>query len=136
MRHTTTSAVALLLALAATGCGDSGEADSKPSAGTPSPSASIDRDGQYIAAAQDIPFTGRQPSDEELLAYPAEWCAGLDQGHSVEWLFSSDGGLYPIGQDWGTVKTDAYQLLLAGVKVYCPQHVDAVTAELRASGEY
>lgn len=138
MRHTTVtaSAAVLLLALAAAGCGGSdGNADGKPAASNPSPS--VDRDGQYIHATQDIDFTIRRPTNDELLTYPPKWCAGLDDGHSVTWLFSGGGGgLYPAGMDWGMVKRDAYQLLVAGVHVYCPEHEDAVTAELRATGEY
>jgi len=142
MRHTATAVLAagLLLALT-TGCGSSSghdNAGSKPStAGTPSPSTSAEREGQYIYDSQDIAFTTRRPSNDELLAYPPKWCAGLDDGHSVKWLFSSGGGgLYPIGQDWGTVEKNAYRLLLVGVKAYCPQHTDAVTAELRETGDY
>lgn len=145
MRHTTITAVTAALLLALTGCGsggnDSGSADGKPAstdaAGTPAPSTSAEREGQYILASQDIPFTSRRPTNEELLVYPPEWCAGLDDGHSVEWLFSSGGGdLYPLGTGWGTVKKNAYRLLVAGARVYCPEHVDTVTEELRASGAY
>lgn len=141
MRHTVTAAAAVLLfALGATACGSdhSSDAGSKPSAsGTPSPSTSAEREGQYIYDAQDIPFTTRRPSNDELLAYPPKWCKALDEGHSVEWMFSTGGGdLYPIGPDWGTVEKNADRLLIVGVKVYCPQHLDAVTGELRQSGKY
>lgn len=138
MRHTTTAATAvLLLALTACGSSDDGEGDSKPAAASSSPSPSTDPATEYLTAAQGIAFTGTQPADQELTALPPKWCAGLNDGHSVEWLFTSSGGaLYPNGMNWGTVKKDAYQLVVAGVKAYCPKYLDSVTAELRASGEY
>lgn len=139
MRHTATAAaVTSVLLLTLTACG-SGSSDGKPAASSPSPSTTSSTNGQgaFLKAAHQIAFTGSSPTDDELAAYPPKWCAGLDSGHSVAWLFSDqDGGLYPIGQDWGMVKADAYQLLVAGVKAYCPDHVDAVTQELRASGDY
>lgn len=77
------------------------------------------------------------PPFQELEVFPPEWCAALDEGHSVEWMFDmSQGGLYPIGQDWGTEKGDAYQLVVFGVKAYCPENTAAVLEELRALGEY
>lgn len=72
-----------------------------------------------------------------LLIYPKEWCKALESGHSVEWMFDIfEGGLYPVGDEWGTAKPDANELLVAGVRVYCPEHLGAVQEELRASGEY
>jgi hypothetical protein len=140
MRHTTTTAATAVLLLALTACGGGGgDDDGKPAeAGTgSSPSPSTDPATEYLAATQSIAFTGTQPADQELTALPPKWCAGLNDGHSVEWLFSSSGGaLYPNGMNWGTVKKDAYQLVVAGVKAYCPKYLDSVTAELRASGEY
>ena len=138
MRHTTTTACAVLLLALTTGCGSSddgdGEAASSPST---SPSASADPATAYLAAAQGIAFTGSQPTDTELTALPPKWCAGLDDGHSVEWLLSSGGGAaYPNGMDWGTLKRDAYTLVVAGVRAYCPTHTAAVTEELRATGQY
>lgn len=133
MRHTITAAAAVLLcALTTTACGTTGSStDAKPS-----PSKTVSKQARFLAAAHRITFNG-QPTDAELTAYPPNWCAGLADGHSVTWLFSSGGGgLYPIGQDWGTVKKDAYTLLIAGVKAYCPTHLDTVTSELRESGEY
>lgn len=140
LRHTVTAVTAALL-LTATACGSSGDSGSKDDhgkpAGTPSPSTSAEREGQYIVDAQDVPFTSRRPSNEELLAYPGEWCKALDAGHSVKWMFSGGGGdLYPIGQDWGTKEANAYRLLLVGVKAYCPQHTAAVMKELRETGKY
>jgi hypothetical protein len=135
VRHTTTTAATAVLLLALTACGSSPDSDSKPAATSPSPST--DPATEYLTAAQGIAFTGTQPADQELTALPPKWCAGLNDGHSVEWLFSSSGGaLYPNGMNWGTVKKDAYQLVVAGVKAYCPKYLDPVTTELRASGEY
>ncbi len=133
MRHTTTAAAVLLLAFT-TACG-SNSSDGKPAKASPTPTVS--KADQYLKAAHAIDFTGSGPADEELLDYPPKWCDGLDAGHSVQWLFSGGGGgLYPAGQDWGTVKKNANQLLVAGVRVYCPNNTAAVTAELRASGDY
>jgi hypothetical protein len=133
MRTTTTAiAAALLLALTACGSGD----DDKPAA-EPSPSKTLSRQEQYLETAHEIAFNG-SPSDAALLAYPEEWCKQLDDGHSVEWMFEmfGGGGLYPVGDDWGTKKDDANKLLVAGVKAYCPENLDAVRQELRESGEY
>ncbi|MGW1963626.1 hypothetical protein ACWCPD_25760 [Streptomyces sp. NPDC001935] len=135
MRHTTTATLlATLLLGAAVGCGSSGS-DEKPAA-KPSASSTADNDARYLKAARQLSFNGT-PSDGDLLLYPDLWCEGLDAGHSVEWLFSmTDGGLYPVGQDWGTKKADANTLLVTGVKVYCPDNSRTVLDELRASGEY
>ncbi|MEU5043190.1 hypothetical protein [Streptomyces griseorubiginosus] len=142
MRHTvTTAATVLLLALATAGCGggddDAKTNDKPPTSAAPSPSSSEALAAQYLAESQQIPFTSHRPTVDELLDYPPKWCAALADGHSVEWMFSSGGGsLYPIGNDWGTVEADANKLLLVGVKVYCPKHLAAVTAELKAAGKY
>jgi hypothetical protein len=139
MRHTTTTTAAtavLLIALTACGSSGSGDGDSKPATASPSPSSEA-LAAQYLAESQPIPFTSHRPAIDELLALPPKWCAALADGHSVEWTFSGSGGdLYPNGADWGMVQKNAYQLLIAGVRVYCPEQLDTVTAELRASGEY
>jgi hypothetical protein len=139
LRHTTTAiATAVLLLALATGCGSSDDGDGKATS-TPSssPRPSADPATAYLAAAQGIAFTGSEPTDTELTALPPKWCAGLDDGHSVEWLLSSGGGAaYPNGMNWGTVKRDAYTLVVAGVRAFCPAHTAAVTEELRATGEY
>ncbi|NUS25065.1 MAG: hypothetical protein HOV92_12695 [Streptomyces sp.] len=133
MRYTITAVTAALL-LALTACGTSSDGNGKPAA-KPTPSA--DPAGQFIAATQDLAFTTMRPSNDELLAFPPKWCAGLADGHSVQWLFSGGGGgLYPSGMQWGMVKREANQLLVAGVKAYCPKHLNTVQAELRAAGEY
>lgn len=132
MRHTVTIAAAVLLCTL-TACGSSGGSGSDAK---PSPTKTTNPRTAYLTTAHSIAFNG-QPTDTELTAYPPKWCTGLDAGHSVAWLFSSGGGgLYPIGQDWGTVKKDAYTLLVAGVKAYCPRNTATVTSELRETGEY
>ncbi|MFJ1964035.1 hypothetical protein [Streptomyces massasporeus] len=135
MRRTaTTITAALLLALTACGSGDDTASASKPSA-----SPSVDRAGQFITASQDLEFVTMRPSNDELLTFPPRWCKELEAGHSVEWMFDmfGDGGdLYPLGDGWGMLLTDANELLVAGVRAYCPKHLDTVTEELRASGEY
>ncbi len=140
MDHTATARLATAAALLAvlTACGSNGDdSDSKATNPTPTASPSVDPATEYLTAAHKIPYAGGQPTDTELTALPPKWCAGLDAGHSAEWLFSSGGGgLYPNGMDWGTVKKDAYQLLVAGVQAYCPKHTDTVTEELRATGDY
>jgi len=136
MRHTTTATLlaVLLLAGAAVGCGSSGS-DDKPTA-KPSASSTAGNDARYLKAARQLSFNGK-PTDGDLLLYPDLWCEGLGQGHSVKWLFSmTDGGLYPVGKDWGTKKADANTLLVTGVKVYCPKHSAVVLDELKAAGEY
>lgn len=133
MRRTTILLATLLLAgTAACGGGDD-TADSKPSA---SPSAS--KEDRYLDAARGMPYTeAGEPTEAELLVFPPQWCASLDQGHTVEHMFSLSGeNLYPVGYDWGLKRADANELLVAGVKVYCPKHSAAVLDELRASGEY
>ncbi|MFF2226273.1 DUF732 domain-containing protein [Streptomyces globisporus] len=129
-RHTLTATAAAVL-LALTGCGTEPEPDAKAAA-----SATADPEAQYLSQAHDIKFNGT-PTDDELTALPPQWCDALADGHSVEWTFSlSDGNLYPIGQDWGTAQQDAYTLLVAGVRAYCPENLDAVKDELRESGDY
>ncbi|MFH8744894.1 hypothetical protein ACH4GG_27255 [Streptomyces albidoflavus] len=131
MRTRTTTGILAVLALALTACGSSDDpADAKPS-----PSATVSKGERYLATAQEITFNG-EPSDAELQALPPLWCDALDDGHSVQWMFDTEGGLYPIGEDWGTVKADAYKLLIAGVRTHCPEHLSAVQGELRETGEY
>ncbi len=128
MRRITTVVLLAAAGLALAGCGSS-HADAKPKA-----SPAVSKADQYLEAAHAITFNG-SPSDAALLAFPAKWCAALDAGHSVEWILG-DGNLYPIGDDWGTVKQDADSLVVAATKAYCPANLSAVTSELRASGEY
>jgi ABC-type glycerol-3-phosphate transport system substrate-binding protein len=125
--------VLLVAGFALAGCSSSTEskADAKPSATkTASPST------QFLKAARQIEFNGT-PSDADLLVFPKKWCSALDQGHGVQWLFGlTSGGLYPVGEDWGTVKQDADTLLVAGVKAFCPANLADVKDQLRADGSY
>jgi hypothetical protein len=144
MRHTVTKAAVTIplctlavLGLAGCGGGDDAKGDGKATASaSPSPSSSEALAAQYLAESQQIPFTSHRPAIDELLALPPKWCAALKDGHSVEWMFSGGGDLYPNGTDWGMVKEDAYQLLISGVRVYCPDQLATVTTELRETGEY
>ncbi|MEU5596839.1 DUF732 domain-containing protein [Streptomyces sp. NPDC020298] len=137
--HHRAAVTALLAAacLALAGCGSSsGKADSKPS-----PSKTASKADRFLRAVHDANFTSWQdkgPTDEELLEYPQQWCDGLDAGHSVQWMFDATGGggLYPIGETWGTYKAEANEVLVMAVKVYCPANLAAVKDELRASGDY
>jgi hypothetical protein len=142
MRHTTTARLATAAALLAVlpACGSSSDSDAKPAA-TASPHASpTDPVVPFMRAVEDAhldSYADGIPAWQDLAQFPPKWCKALDDGHSVAWLFSSGGGgLYPSGMDWGTKKPDANQVLLFGVKAYCPKHLDTVTEELRATGEY
>lgn len=130
---------AALLVGGLSGCGGSQDAaDAKPAAASASPT--VDKAATFlesVKAAAIGSWTTAGPTDEELLAYPDQWCAGLAAGHSVEYLLDmNDGALYPIGDDWGTEKADANTVLVLGVTAYCPQYRAQVVKELQASGEY
>ncbi|MEI5100316.1 hypothetical protein RB200_19535 [Streptomyces sp. PmtG] len=132
MRRTSLALLAACLLAGATACGGDDEPSTKASA-----PPTVSKEDRYLAATEEIAFNGT-PSTEELLAYPPQWCKELSAGHGVEWLFDMfDGGnLYPMGDEWGTKKTDANELLVAGVKAYCPENRSAVLEELRTAGEY
>lgn len=134
MRRTTT-AILFAACLALSGCGSSTHG-SKPAA-KPSPSKTVSKGEQYLKVVHGITFSG-SPTDIDLLVYPPEWCRGLDEGHSVKWLFdmTGGGGLYPVGDQWGTDEADADTLLVAGVKAFCPANLSDVKQQLRASGNY
>ncbi|AOP46094.1 hypothetical protein [Streptomyces lydicus] len=131
--HIRTAAIAVLAAgLLLTACGsDQAEQRAKPSR---APS------DEFLGAIVDHPvhsWDDKGPTQRELLAYPPKWCEALKQGHSVDYLFSAaQGRLYPIGEDWGTEKSDAYQVLIMAVKAYCPPYHGRVVQELRDSGVY
>jgi len=137
MRRTATALLAVLLLAGAAACGSSGDdrPDAKPSASATPSADPLVKFTKAVDEAQLESYATGIPVAEELGSFPPQWCKALDAGHSVEWMLG-DGGLYPIGQDWGTRKADAYQLVLMGVRAYCPKHVGAVTEELKASGEY
>jgi hypothetical protein len=132
MRRTTT-VVLLAAVLALAGCSSSEGGDSKPSA-TPVSSPAVSKAALYLADARQVTFNG-SPTDDELLVFPPQWCAALGEGHSVEWLFG-EGDLYPNGPQWGTAKPDAYGLVVAAVKAYCPASLPGVQDELRETGAY
>lgn len=131
MRRTAAVVLACLLLGGAAACGGG---DDKPAAKQAAASPSISKESRYLAVANGITFNGT-PATDELLALPPRWCQALDAGHGVEWMLG-DGGLYPVGEEWGTVKTDAYTLMVAGVEGYCPKHLAAVRDELKAAGAY
>lgn len=134
MRHAT---VLLAACLALSGCSDSG-GDTAASTPSPSVSPSVDPIVPFMKSIEDARFASYEtgiPPFQDLELFPPEWCKALDAGHSVAWMLG-EGDLYPVGQEWGTEKSDAHQLVLLGVKAYCPKHADAVTGELRALGEY
>lgn len=131
-----TATAVFLTALTLAGCGgdDTGSAaaDPKPSPISKEEAFKTNYDAAYLDSWSDA---SKRPTDEEIQEYPPQWCAGLEDGHSVEWLFN-DGGLYPIGQTWGTKEADAHKLLVMAVDIYCPDKKEQVTEELRAAGAY
>jgi len=136
MNRTTVALLAATLLLA-TGCGSSSDnkPDSQPSASaTPSADPLVDFT-RAVDHAKLASYATGIPAYQELEVFPPKWCKALDAGHSVEWMLG-DGGLYPVGWDWGTEKSDAYQLVVFGTRAYCPKHLAAVTDELKASGVY
>jgi hypothetical protein len=136
-RLAATLAAALLVGGLA-GCSSNSAADAKPAAVSASPT--VDKANVFLTsvkAAAIGSWTDTGPTDEELLAYPDQWCTGLAAGHSAEYLLDlHQGGLYPIGNDWGTYRADANTVFVLGVTAYCPQYRAQVVEELQASGDY
>ncbi len=134
MRHTTALlAVGLLACL--TACGSSG--DDKPAAAKPKAKPTVSKDDQFLNVALDLEYTDGRPTNAELLEFPPKWCKELEAGHSVKYMFDMSGpDLYPYGLTWGLKDEAAYELLVAGVRVYCPTYRDQVVEELQASGKY
>lgn len=135
MRTTTATAALAAVLLLTTACGGSSDSDAKAE-----PTPTVSKEEKFLADLNDADiasWTDKRPADEEILLFPEEWCDGLNEGHSVEYLFDlTQGGLYPNGEDWGTKLDDAYTVLVLAVTAYCPKHRDAVTKELRESGGY
>ncbi|MCX4973280.1 hypothetical protein [Streptomyces sp. NBC_00620] len=132
----TTGTVLLVAVLALAGC--SSPDGNTMSEAKPSPTPTIEPGEKFVAAVIDAhldSYSTGVPAADELRLFPPEWCSALGGGHSVEWMLG-DGGLYPVGQEWGTEKSDAYELLVLGVESHCPKYLEAVLEELRASGEY
>jgi hypothetical protein len=136
--HRTTTLLLTAALLLAGGCGSSGDKPATRPSTSASPSASptpLTAFMKSIADAELESYADGIPPFQELEVFPPQWCKALDEGHSVEWMLG-DGGLYPVGQEWGTEKADAYQLVVLGVRAYCPKREAAVKDELRTSGEY
>ncbi|MET7457697.1 hypothetical protein ACWEPZ_37825 [Streptomyces sp. NPDC004288] len=137
MRHTTT-VVLLAAGLVLAGCSNSGSSDdAKPAASSPSADPGDTFISSVIDAHLDSYADGvpAVPPAVELKVFPPKWCAALDAGHSVGWMLDGEE-LYPVGETWGTEKKDAYQLVLLGVRAYCPKRTAQVKAELRDLGAY
>ncbi|MEU2901338.1 DUF732 domain-containing protein [Streptomyces globisporus] len=132
----TRTAAALLAAglLALTGCGTEPEPDTKAEPLAVSP------DKKFLAAVGDAgiaSWTTTGPTDAELLDYPQRWCDAFTEGHSADHVLTADQGLlYPLGDDWGTKRDEANELLVLATKSHCPDLTDQVTADLRATGDY
>lgn len=131
----TAAAVLLAVGLVLTGCSSSGGGGGKP---TPAVTSSVDPLVTFTRAvdgAQLESYATGIPVADELGVFPPRWCKALAEGHSVAWMLG-DGGLYPVGRDWGTEKSDAYELVLLGVRAYCPKDEAVVKGELRELGVY
>ncbi|MGV2914692.1 DUF732 domain-containing protein [Streptomyces alfalfae] len=139
MRRTTTILLTAFVLLPLTACGtDAGSstAEPKPSKSTTYKLRPDDQWRQSVNAAGLTSWTDdASPSTDELMAMPKDWCTALKDGHSVQWLLE-DGGLYPIGDDWGTTKNEAQELVVLGTEAYCPKQTGRVKAELRKTGGY
>ena len=136
MRRTTTALLAGLLIAATASCSSGTDASSKPSA---PPSQTVDPVVPFMKAVESAnlaSYADGIPAYQDLEQFPPKWCSALKDGHSVEWMLGDDGGLYPIGADWGTQKADAYQLVVFGVAAYCPKYSAQVKTELRDEGVY
>jgi hypothetical protein len=136
-RRTTVTGIAVALLIAATaGCSNSDSGtDSKPSA-----ASKITPSEDFLDSVHNTHFASWDdgaPADGDLIEFPPQWCKELKAEHSVDYIFDDQGAaLYPFGSDWGTEKGEANELLVMGVKAYCPKLRAQVTKELRAAGEY
>ncbi|MFF3324985.1 hypothetical protein [Streptomyces sp. NPDC002889] len=136
--HTRTAiATVALLVAALAGCSSGAETDAKPVA---KKSPSLSPEQQFLGAVHDRNFESwreKGPMDVEIRQYPPKWCAEFEKGHSVDHTLGLDGAhLYPIGMEWGTLEADAHEVVVLGVKYYCPELLDQVTNDLRQSGDY
>jgi hypothetical protein len=132
----TTAALLAAGLLALTGCSSS----DSPSTVKAKPTPTVSKDDQFLAAVDKASITSwasTGPDDADLLDFPQRWCDSLAEGHSADHVLTADQGLlYPAGDDWGTQRKDANELLVLAAKVYCPASLDQLTADLRATGEY
>lgn len=137
MRRITTVLLAASILLTLTSCGSDGAGQAEPEASKSSAYKLNPGDQwrQSINAAGITSWADTSPSTAELTAMPKDWCSALKAGHSVQWLLD-EGGLYPIGEDWGTEKSEAQELVVLGTQAYCPKFTGRVKAELRESGGY
>lgn len=134
--RTTTAGILAVLALTLTACSSDSDEPAAKASSTPTTEPGDAFMSSVIDAHLDS-YADGVPAAAELKTFPPKWCASLDSGHSVAWMFDlRQGGQYPVGQTWGTEKSDAYEVLVLGVKTHCPKHSDAVLEELRATGEY
>lgn len=130
--RTALASLTAVLLLALTACSSNDE----PSAGKPA--ATTAPEDEFLANAKAANFDSWKaaaPPDAELAAFPSKWCVELKAGHGAAYILGNDA-LYPIGQNWGTAKPDAQELLVLGITAYCPEYRDQITQELRDSGTY
>jgi hypothetical protein len=136
MRTRTPIAAVLLAGLALAGCsvGTTPTPD-KATAATPT----VSKQDQFLAAihgASIQSWATAAPTDDEIAAYPQQWCDQLAAGHSLSTILGVRSGLYPSGDNWGTQISDTYQVVILGVTAYCPQYRAQVVQEAQASGNY
>lgn len=134
MRRTTAAGL-LAAGLALAGCSASTTATPDKAATTPT----VSKQTQFLAAihaATIQSWATAAPTDDEIAAYPQQWCDQLAAGHSLADILAVRSGLYPAGDNWGTQIGDTYQVLILGVTAYCPQYRAQVVQEAQASGNY
>ncbi|MFJ3759237.1 hypothetical protein [Streptomyces sp. NPDC090080] len=137
MTRTLAAAAALVATLTVAGC----SSDSIDGA-APGPVPTVAPTEQFINSVIDAHLDSYAsgvpavPPADELEAFPPKWCDALAAGHSVEWMLDDSDDLYPVGENWGTEKADAYQLVVLGVVAYCPRYSAVVKKELREAGAY
>lgn len=138
MRRTAITALLAAVTLALASCSGSSDAETEAK---PSATPTADPGDAFMTSVIDAHLDSwadgmiRVPARDELTVFPPQWCDELDAEHTVEWILGQPD-LYPVGESWGTEKSDAYQLVLLGTKAYCPKWTKQVRDELRESGEY
>jgi len=135
--RTTTAAIGLLTtSLLLVGCSGGGDT-SKAAAASPTPT--ISKQDKFLQAVRQADIQGwadTAPTDDEIAAFPEQWCGRLAEGHSVGYIIGVGSDLYPRGAGWGTYVWDAYRVLILGVTAYCPQYRAEVVQQARAAGKY
>lgn len=136
MRTRATTTVLLAAGLLLTGCGGSGgSAKATPTGTTPT----ISKQAQFLQAVHQAgiqSWATAPPTDDEIAAYPQQWCDQLAAGHSLNQILSVRSGFYPSGNNWGTKIGDTYQVFILGVTAYCPQYRAEAVQQAQASGNY